>query len=236
MAMTVGIGVMAKAPVPGHCKTRLTPPLTPVQAARLYEALLLDTLDLVRSIPGVRKYVFVAPEHDGVTTLQRLAPDAPVIPQPAGNLGVRLDAALQHMLSHGCDAAMMLGSDAPIIPLQEAVTECAWLTAGPQRRALLGPADDGGYYLIGVARHCPELFHDVPWSTEQVAEVTRQRAREAGVVLRELGVGADVDDVAGLRALASHRRGAARTRALLDEKEYQAVLSASGDGSTGTSR
>jgi rSAM/selenodomain-associated transferase 1 len=219
--LVIGVGVAAKAPLPGLCKTRLTPNLTLETAARIYEALLMDTLALVESFPEVRRFLFAAPEQDGVSVLAQAFPHWPVVKQHGLHLGERLANAIHHMLVNGCDVAIMLGSDSPLVPLHQALNACRWLVEGGRRqRAVLGPSSDGGYYLIALSADAPTLFSNIPWSTARVLEVSRQRAQAANLELCELDVATDVDDIPSLQRFAECLRvapGAERSRQVLRE-------------------
>ncbi len=223
--MTVALGVMAKAPVAGHCKTRLCPPLTAVQAAALHEALLRDTLDAVGALHGVTPVLFAAPEHRGVETLQALFPSWTVVAQAGADLGARMEHALGELL-HRAPVALIIGADAPDAPMQDALDAAAWLTADAAHRAVMGPSDDGGYWLVGLATLQPALFRNIPWSTATVAAATRLAAQAAGVGLLEVGVALDVDDLAALRAL--WKRPATpstrHTRAFLEQDALREIV------------
>jgi len=198
----VAVGILAKPPVPGFCKTRLCPPLTPVQAAELYHALLEDTVALALRTPGTRVTLFAAPEQDGTTILQHLFPSVRVLPQRGADLGARMFHALATLLTDdGADAALVLGADAPLVPLAEAVGCAAWLTEDAEHRAFAGPTQDGGYWTLGMAHPHPVLFRDVAWSTPLVLATTQARSAEAGLTLRLISSAQDVDDGDDLRRL-----------------------------------
>lgn len=198
--LRVGVGIVAKAPVPGHCKTRLSPPLTAEEAAAVYQALLLDTAALVERCDGER-FMFAAPEHDGVARLRMLFPRWQVVEQRGANLGERLLAAVEHILLNGCDVAIMVGSDAPLIPLLSCVHAWRWLAENPARdRAVFGPSGDGGYYLIALSRPLRPLFSSIPWSTPAVMAASRRQAQDHNIELMELPPADDVDDHASLMA------------------------------------
>lgn len=204
----VQLGIMAKAPVAGLCKTRLCPPLTLAQAAELHRAMLEDTVDAALGT-GARVVLFAAPEGGGVDALARLFPTMEVVPQAGASLGARMDHALDVLLSRGLPAAL-LGTDAPHAPLD------ALVRAVVEHRWVMGPADDGGYWTLGVHERCPWLLEGMPWSTPVVASETRARALARGVVLAELPTVTDVDDAASLgRARPALERHSPRTRAWL---------------------
>src|SRR3989304_1342761 len=104
--------VVAKRPTPGQTKTRLAPPLTPEQAAQLYEAFLCDTLNLIRKVPGVKPIIAYLPDDAG-GYFRALAPDFEVLPQRGADLGARLDNALADCLTNGYRQAVIMDSDSP---------------------------------------------------------------------------------------------------------------------------
>jgi rSAM/selenodomain-associated transferase 1 len=184
------IAVMAKQPEPGNVKTRLCPPLTPGQAADLYEAFFLDTVSLISGIKHTD--VFVA--YDPDTALNFFSHILPAtvkcIPQGRGDLGNRLLRASSIVFSHGYRKVIMLASDTPHMP-QDYIRRA--FTRLDDTDVILGPCDDGGYYLIGLRFPAPEAFAGIPWSTSQVLDMTIQRAREAGMTCELLPPCYDID-------------------------------------------
>lgn len=185
------VGVMARAPLPGRCKTRLARALGNERAAELYRAMLLDTLDAYAKLPVARRVLLAAPENDGVQRLREVAPPSwEVVPQRGGDLGERL-ATAQAELRPG--AVLLVSSDSPNPPLRAL---CDSLTTWPSgSEVLLGPCDDGGYYLIGLPQPETRLFEGIPWSTGSVLEQTRARCRELSLPVRLLPPAVDVDEV-----------------------------------------
>ena len=172
------IAVMAKWPEPGNVKTRLCPPLTPEQAADLYEAFFLDTVSLVSGIEHTDVFVAYDPGTAGDFFSRILSPAVKCIPQGEGDLGNRLLRTSSIVFSHGYRKVIMLASDTPHLPrdyIRRAFTRL------DDTDVILGPCDDGGYYLIGLRFPAPEVFAGIPWSTSQVLDLTIQRAREAGM-------------------------------------------------------
>jgi len=216
LAGTCAMAVMAKAPQAGRSKTRLVPPLSAAQAADLSAAFLRDITENVlqasRSMPIAGSIAYApaggADMFDGViadgTALYladgHLPGDAPMPPGVAG-FGRCLFHAARHLFGLGYGAAVLLNSDSPTLPTAFLVGAARYLAA-PGERAVLGPAADGGYYLIGLKTLQGHLFTDIDWSTESVAAQTRARAREIGLELVELPEWYDVDDAASLQRLA----------------------------------
>jgi uncharacterized protein len=211
-AQVCAIGVMAKAPRAGRSKTRLCPPLLPEQAAALSAAFLRDTTENLvaasRTAP-IRGLIAYAPAGsvsafddtvaDGIGFI--LADGVSVtegdMPGDVLGFGRCLLHAVQAMLSQGFGAACVLNSDSPTLPTP-LLARAAHTLLEAGDRVVLGPAEDGGYYLLGVKALHARLFADIAWSTDSVADATRARARELGLDIVELPVWYDVDDHASL--------------------------------------
>lgn len=190
--------VVAKQPAPGQTKTRLTPPLSPEQAAQLYECFLRDTLDLMRAVPKVRRTIAYLPIA-ARDYFAALAPDFDLIPQVGVDLGARLAQALSHYLEQGYEGAVIMNSDGPTLPIGYLTQAFAELAAGAE--VVLGPSDDGGYYLIGLNRPAPRLLREVRMSTSHVLADTLVLAREENLRVALLPTWYDVDDVVSLARL-----------------------------------
>jgi uncharacterized protein len=210
-AKLCAIGVMAKAPQAGRSKTRLCPPLHFEQAADLSAAFLRDVTENIaaaaRSAP-IRGLIAHTPAgseprfngHLAAGTGFVLADGA--IDAPAGVVGFGrcLLHAIQGMFAAGYAAACVLNSDSPTLPTAYLARAATILLAGGDR-VVLGPAEDGGYYLLGMTAAHARLFAKIAWSTDTVAEVTRARA--LGLEIIELPTWYDVDDAAALDRLRS---------------------------------
>ena len=205
------IGVMAKAPRAGRSKTRLCPPLLPEQAAALSAAFLRDiTENLTRAgrLAPISRCIAFAPAGDEALFAGHLAADTKLIladgsvpaPPDVTGFGLCLLHAIQGMLADGYGAACVLNSDSPTLPTFVLAQAAAELLR-PGERMVLGPADDGGYYLLGMTHAHAHLFADIAWSTAGVAAATRQRARTLGLDIVELPTWYDVDDVSALARL-----------------------------------
>ncbi|MGH1571820.1 TIGR04282 family arsenosugar biosynthesis glycosyltransferase [Methylobacterium sp. P31] len=224
---TCAIAVMAKAPQSGRSKTRLCPPLTPDQAARLSAAFLRDTTENLRAVSAaapVAAYAAYAPAGTEAMIAPHLAPGTALlladggVPAPAGveGFGRCLFQAVAGLLARGHAAACVLSSDTPTLPTR-ILTAAADILLAPGDRAVLGACEDGGYYLLGLKRAHARPFADIAWSSDTVAATTRARLRETGLDLVELDLWYDVDDAASLARLTAERSGypAPETRAAL---------------------
>lgn len=130
-----------------------------------------------------------------------LADGSPIMPAGVNGLGHSLLHATRRLLAAGHSAACLLNADSPTLPTHF-LRQAEAALAMPGERAVLGPAEDGGYYLLGMKAAHAHLFQDIDWSTERVAEQTRARARALGLELIELPPWYDVDDIASRRRLA----------------------------------
>jgi rSAM/selenodomain-associated transferase 1 len=211
------IAVMAKAPQSGRSKTRLTPRLSPDQAADLSAAFLRDiTENIVAAARATRIDSFIAYAPAGTEALFDghlasgtrliLADGTPAMPDDVIGFGRCLLQAVHTLLTAGYNAAVVLNSDSPTLPT-EYLIRAAVLLAAPGDRAVLGPAEDGGYYLLGLKQAHAHMFADISWSSEHVAGQTRARAREIGLELVELPAWYDVDDAEALDRLIAELGG-----------------------------
>jgi rSAM/selenodomain-associated transferase 1 len=198
------IAVFAKAPQPGRVKTRMTPPLSPQQAAALYAALLRDVLEATARIAaelGLAPVLVVDPREQ----CRALARDAPrayrVVSQRGADLAQRMDWAARELAAAGSAPILLRGSDSPILDgarVREA------LEALEDADLALCPDRDGGYSLIGLRRPAPGLFAH-PMSTRSVLEDTLANARAAGLRCCTLGPSFDLDCIEDLGELARAR-------------------------------
>lgn len=194
------IALFAKTPRAGSVKTRLSPPLTADEAAAVARACLEATLHRFPAAVPAAWTLFL----DGAAEpwIERLAAASGVrmAPQGAGDLGARLARAFRRLHDEGARRAVAIGSDSPTLDPARIATGLARLDHAD---AVLGPARDGGYYLIGIRPGREALFDGIPWSTADVASETRRRAAEAGWTIAELPEWYDVDDVDDLRRAAA---------------------------------
>jgi len=207
----VAVGLVAKAPVPGQVKTRLTPPLSAEQAAGVAAALLAD---MAGTALATGYDVVCVATGDAAVIRCALPRGLPVLRQRGDGLAERLANAQAELFAAGYERVLLVGADCPTL-------DVAYLTAVvaalDQVEVVLGPANDGGYTVIGTTRSLPVLFRDVPMSTSRTAAATVARCRGAGLSLRLLPVRRDLDRAGDLRAaLAGGELSAApATRAFL---------------------
>jgi uncharacterized protein len=190
------LAVMTKAPRAGQVKTRLVPLLAPEEAAQLNALFLRDlSMSILRACemsPAKPVAVFTPPGSE--STYENILPEEfMLLPQRGSNFGERLIFAAEDLFAAGFASVCLINSDSPTVPAQN-FAEAAIELAEPSDRVVLGPADDGGYYLIGLKRMRRRLFEDIDWSTERVFDQTKQRASELGLRVHELASGLDVDD------------------------------------------
>lgn len=196
------LAVMTKAPRAGQVKTRLVPPLTHQEAAELNACFLRDTATVIQqacgdNAIGVAVYTPVGSETDYVGILPG---EFQLLLQRAGGFGERLAFAVDDLLRCGFSSVCLIDSDSPTVPsevYQQAVTI---LTKGGDR-AVLGPSDDGGYYLIGLKQQHREIFEEIDWSTERVFDQTRKCAEALSLEVALLPTSYDIDDASTLRRL-----------------------------------
>jgi hypothetical protein len=188
--------VLAKFPRPGAVKTRLAAEIGAGPACALYRAFIRDLALRLRGIGRPVAWAY-AP---GGAPFGRLVGSRRCFAQRGADLGARIRHALARVRRDGAGAAVALGADAPHVPLAEVRRAVRALERGVD--LVLGPARDGGYYLIGVRTPHTALFRDVPWSSDRVLAVTRRRARALGLAVLELRPSFDVDRAADLPALA----------------------------------
>jgi rSAM/selenodomain-associated transferase 1 len=210
--------VVAKAPRPGEAKTRLCPPLLPDQAAGLAAAFLLDTVVKVQQA-GVAARLICRDAAEKALLRARFDGLAPAVVQRGEGLGDALESAFRFGLADGFSAVGVLGSDIPTLPV--AVIRDAFAAVAGGADVALGPADDGGYYLLVARRPHPALFRDMVWSTSSVARETLVRCRALGLRVDVLPNWYDVDDGPALDRLKTELATfppdlAPHTRAALD--------------------
>ena len=213
-ADTPVLAVLTRAPS-SRGKTRLFASLGVPPDPSLLVALLLDTLDGV-TVPGVRRVVAVTPVSacDAVRDIVGdVVGDVEVIAQPEGDLGERMRATMTALFARGAPAVAVIGSDLPHIPAVAVADACALVAKDPDA-LVLGPATDGGYYLV-AAQRVPDIFSGITWGSRRVLAQTERAAAADRFHVHHLATLADVDIAQDLHGAARSGR-APRTAAWLD--------------------
>lgn len=217
------LGIFAREPRPGEVKTRLVPALSKGSACDLYIAFLSDLFSRLQKMSKLNMTVFYAgapPER-----LKAMAPKhASLVEQSNGSLGDRMHAAFTLMLAGG-GPAVIIGTDSPDIPTQYVKRAFAKLK---HKDIVLGPAADGGYYLIGLRTPDARVFEGVRWSRRTTFADTLAAVERAGLSLATLPIWYDVDDDASLdvlKAMVRARKLAGRDRLRAIERAIEKIQS-----------
>ncbi len=196
--------IFAKAPTPGQVKTRLCPPLTPDEAATLHGSFVLDALERTKTavtklkLP-IDRYLACAPSSALVFfKIMEERQAVRLIDQEGDDLGERMSRAFETMFQRGYRHVMIVGTDVPSLPLDHYKQALAELD---KHDIVLGPALDGGYYLIGLNKPAPAILENMPWSTDQVLALTREKANGLGLSIGLLPQWQDVDTIDDLKNL-----------------------------------
>jgi len=195
--------LMAKAPLPGQVKTRLVGALTAEDVADLYAAFLSDTFALMEELAEERetlRLVLCYTPEGAEEAFEKVEREGSLmLVQRGATLGERLQHCFADLFESGYSSVVVLGGDSPTLPGENVWAAFENLAADNQ--VVIGPAEDAGYYLIGMCKLHQPLFQSIPWSTPDVLTATRQRARVAGLELIELPIWYDVDTPAELERL-----------------------------------
>jgi rSAM/selenodomain-associated transferase 1 len=178
--------VFAKAPLPGHVKTRLL--LDHEIAVALHSALVRDTVERLAAY-DVELHVDRATDAWPELTVPRAV-------QAAGDLGAKMLAALDRSLSQGRERALVLGSDSPALPLSHIDS-----LLGARADVAFGPSEDGGFYAISCGRTHPAMFDDVPWSSPETLTATMRAVERCGLTVETGPSWFDLDEPASLNRL-----------------------------------
>jgi hypothetical protein len=209
---TAAIGIMCKAPQPGRTKTRLASTIGADAAARLSACFLRDVAAAIEAVPaelGRRGYGVYAPARAEAIVRDLLPPSFGLLLQIDTEFGNVLHGAMRDLLAAGHDCVLLVNGDGPTLPPAFLVNAIEALRR-PGDRMVLGPASDGGYYLIGMTRPHREPFIDIPWGTEVVAARTLERAARIGLAVEQLPEWYDVDDAETLAWLREELAGRSR--------------------------
>ena len=215
--MASAVVIMAKHPYAAAVKTRLSPRLDASARAHLYRAFLADKLLQVRGVREAECLIAYTPAEERAWFAAFAGAEVALWPQCEGDLGRRLGALFEQLLPRFEEGVTVVDSDTPTLPLAYLLAGVRALRAGDE--LVIGPAEDGGYYLIGLARRAPMLFDTIEWSSPRTRAQTLAAAAQLGMRTRQLEVWYDVDEPADLRrlqcelargepSLAPHTRGA----------------------------
>ena len=177
--------------------------MSPEEAAALSACFIRDAAENIAAAArqaAIEGYIAYAPKEAEAEFHPLLAQETRLLPSRRAGLGASLYDAAADLLADGYGSVCLLNSDSPTLPTSVLV-EAARALSVPGDRLVLGPAEDGGYYLIGLKQAHRRLFEDIAWSTSQVFAQTAERAREIGLEPVVLPVWYDVDDLASLRRL-----------------------------------
>jgi uncharacterized protein len=186
--------IFVKAPRPGEVKTRIAEVIGPQPACDAYLALVGVLIGNLRTLPNVQ--VRYTPDDAFLEIPRWVQPTWTTAPQGSGDLGQRLVAAFEHGFKSGAERVVIIGSDSPDITRDD--IEAAWSALG-DHDVVLGPAEDGGYWLIGLRSEQPTLFENIAWSSDRVFEETRARATTADLSIHILRTLPDIDTIEDLR-------------------------------------
>jgi rSAM/selenodomain-associated transferase 1 len=207
--------VFAKYPRIGEVKTRLVPPLTYPEATDLYRAFLRDAVDAYLALSPLVEPILYLAGGDEDEARELLGRSIEVRRQIGSGLGERLERAFDDAFADGCRSACVIGTDHPTLPIGNVRSAVREIDAAD---LVVGPADDGGYYLLCLRGPQPALFRGMPYSTNELYSATMGAARALGLRTVELPVWYDVDDEASLRRLWRERElleEGSRTREIL---------------------
>jgi rSAM/selenodomain-associated transferase 1 len=194
------LGVFAKEPRPGHVKSRLAAATSPEWAARVADAFLRDTIDRLAHVEAQRFLVY-SPEEAKDYFAVLAGTQFQLIPQADGDLGRRMEQFIVGQLRTGTRRVVIVGSDSPSLPPEW--IEDAFRKLG-EANLVIGPATDGGYYLLGCAGSAPPIFDNIAWGSEKVLSETVSRLTDPACRIALLPPWYDVDSVADLWALKGH--------------------------------
>jgi hypothetical protein len=196
------VAILTRAPGSGG-KTRLFASLGVPADPELLTALLLDTLDGAAA-PGVRRVIVVTPP-DACDDVRRIAGGVEVVPQPDGDLGERMRGLMAELFARGAPAVAVIGSDLPHLTAAPIVEAFSCLARDPDA-LVLGPAADGGYYLI-ASRRVPDVFANIEWGSARARAQTEQAAVNDGFTVHQVAMLEDVDSADDLRRACATGRG-----------------------------
>jgi rSAM/selenodomain-associated transferase 1 len=195
--------LMAKAPREGEVKTRLIGALSPAEVTELYINFLRDTFALMEEVQAERETLALAlcytpeGEEEAFEVVEREG--SLMLAQRGGYLGERLSNCFMDFFDLGFDSVVVIGADSPTLPADYLLA--AFDGLADEYDVVIGPAEDDGYYLVGMRKFSRAIFEDIPWGTSGVLSATKDRVRDAGLNLNLLPAWYDVDTPAELARL-----------------------------------
>ena len=206
------LAIITKAPRAGQVKTRLTPPLTAEEAAALNVCFLRDISATIGKVGGNARGIGCYTPVGSEGTYRDIFPvEFELLAQRDGDLSQRLVGAIEDLIAVGFASVCLINSDSPTA-LASVFAEAVRVLSSPNEDVVLGPSDDGGYYMIGIKKPHPRMFEAIDWSTDRVCAQTLERAAEIGLDVRLLNGCYDVDDRRTLHRLCAD---------LLDQNDSQ---------------
>ena len=199
--MSTSLIIFAKSPIPGNVKTRLTPYITPTEAAELYKAFIADITRNTHKLKCERVTVAYTPSDAKATFHDLCGQSVNYVPQKGDNLGERMKNAFTYSFDKGSQRTVIIGTDSPTLPLSYIQKAFDALKEVP---VTIGPTFDGGYYLIGLSEQNDAIFDGVDWSTSRVFSQTLTKIQALNKQLYVLPPWYDVDTSDNLDFLRSH--------------------------------
>jgi uncharacterized protein len=190
------VSIVCKTPGVGGGKSRLRPLLGAELTQRLSACLIRDVATALEAVPeslGRQLYALFSPAGSEELLRPLLPPPWKLVARQEASVGIVLQTSMAAFLAEGHDCAIMVNGDSPTLPTAF-VEEAIAALREPGDRVVLGPARDGGYYLVGLKRPHPRLFEDIAWSTPEVLACTLRRANDIGLRVMMLPPWYDVDE------------------------------------------
>jgi uncharacterized protein len=191
--------LFARDPILGKVKTRLSPFLEEDVILKLYTCFIQDSLDNIRQVRNIDRFVGVTPSNESGFFTEALGSDIRMFVQEGDNLGDKMRRAMQDRFAEGYESVIIIGSDSPSLP-----ASYIYQAVGSDKDMVIGPSTDGGYYLIGMREKVFEVFKDVSWGTETVLQETCEHLLQNGANLELLPVWYDVDTPEDLKFFKTH--------------------------------
>lgn len=217
--MTSALLIFARRPSPGRVKSRLSPFLSPQEAAALYDCMLRDVIARSAGLEIASRFLFYEDDEEAQGYFREIDDELLLLPQEGAGLGERLSNAFDEAFRRGFRKVAVIGTDSPDLPVTFIREAFLQLESG-EAELLFGPTEDGGYYLAAMAAPHPELFREMPWSTDRLLAASLQRAAKLGLRSALLPQWYDLDEPADLErpGLLEEKGGALLTRQYLTKR------------------